>query len=76
MIHGAEAFPFTKERIDELQKELDETAKGWPEKLKHELHEEHEIVLERCGSYTCDRCEEIGTTWSYTCNECDFDLRP
>jgi nucleoredoxin len=76
MIHGAEAFPFTKERLDELQKELDEMAKGWPEKLKHELHEEHELVLERRGTYGCDGCEEIGDTWSYRCSKCDFNLHP
>uniref|UniRef100_K4A7K4 protein-disulfide reductase n=1 Tax=Setaria italica TaxID=4555 RepID=K4A7K4_SETIT len=76
MIHGAEAFPFTEERLEELQKELDEMAKGWPEKLKHELHEEHELVLERRGTFCCDGCEEMGNTWSYSCNKCDFDLHP
>ncbi|KAL6878463.1 hypothetical protein ACP4OV_012633 [Aristida adscensionis] len=76
MVHGAEAFPFTEERIQELQKQLDEMAKGWPEKLKHELHDEHELVLMRRGTYGCDGCEEMGSTWSYRCDECDFDLHP
>ena len=76
MIHGADAFPFTEERLEELQKELDEKAKGWPEKLKHALHEEHELVLLRRGTYGCDGCEEMGSTWSYRCDECDFDLHP
>ncbi|KAG2540170.1 probable nucleoredoxin 1-1 [Panicum virgatum] len=75
-IHGADAFPFTEERLEELQKELDEKAKGWPEKLKHSLHEEHELVLLRRGTYGCDGCEEMGSTWSYRCDECDFDLHP
>ncbi|CAL4939875.1 unnamed protein product [Urochloa decumbens] len=79
MLHGADAFPFTEERLEELQKELDEMAKGWPEKLKHELHEEHELVLLRRGprgTYGCDGCEEMGSSWSYRCDECDFDLHP
>ncbi|KAF8698720.1 hypothetical protein HU200_034972 [Digitaria exilis] len=76
MIHGADAFPFTEERLEELQKKLDEMAKGWPEKLKHELHEEHELVLMRRGTYGCDGCEAIGSSWSYRCDECDFNLHP
>ncbi|XP_066378874.1 probable nucleoredoxin 1-1 [Miscanthus floridulus] len=76
MIHGADAFPFTEERLEELQKKLDEMAKGWPQKLKHALHDEHELVLLRRGTYGCDGCEEMGSTWSYRCDECDFDLHP
>lgn len=76
MIHGADAFPFTEERLEELQKKLDEMAKGWPQKLKHELHDEHELVLLRRGTYRCDGCDEMGSSWSYRCDECDFDLHP
>ncbi|KAF8698719.1 hypothetical protein HU200_034971 [Digitaria exilis] len=76
MAHGADAFPFTEERLEELQRKLDEMAKGWPEKLKHELHEEHELVLLRLGTYRCNGCREMGSTWSYRCGECDFDLHP
>ncbi|KAK3146994.1 hypothetical protein QOZ80_3BG0276350 [Eleusine coracana subsp. coracana] len=76
MIHGADAFPFTKEKLDELQKKMDEMAKGWPEKLKHELHDEHELVLMRCDVYSCDGCEDLGHTWTYRCEECEFDLHP
>ncbi|KAG8063084.1 hypothetical protein GUJ93_ZPchr0003g17881 [Zizania palustris] len=77
MLHGADAFPFTDEKLKELEKRIDEMAKGWPEKLKHELHEEHELVLTRCSrQYGCDGCDEMGNSWSYRCKECDFDLHP
>lgn len=74
-VHGADAFPFTEEKIQELEKNIDEMAKGWPEKLKHELHEEHELVLTRHRRpFGCDGCDEMGNSWSYYCAECDFDL--
>ncbi|KAF8408258.1 hypothetical protein HHK36_007407 [Tetracentron sinense] len=76
MNHGADAYPFTSERLKEIEAQLDEMAKGWPEKVKHALHEEHELVLTRRSSYLCDGCEEDGNGWSFYCEECDFDLHP
>ncbi|GKV22888.1 hypothetical protein SLEP1_g32703 [Rubroshorea leprosula] len=51
-------------------------AKGWPEKVKHPLHEEHELILTRRRFFNCDGCEKEGRVWSYYCKECDFDLHP
>lgn len=51
-------------------------SKGWPEKLKHSLHEEHELVVTRRAAYVCDACEEEGNWWSFYCDKCDFDLHP
>ncbi|TVU46614.1 hypothetical protein EJB05_06159, partial [Eragrostis curvula] len=48
----ADAFPFTVERLEELKKKMDDVAKGWPEKLRHELHDEHELVLMRIEVYS------------------------
>lgn len=75
-LHGADAYPFTEERIKELEDEIENMAKGWPEKIKHELHVEHELVLTKRRSYYCDGCEGMGASWSYWCSECDFDLHP
>lgn len=75
--HGADAFPFTEEHAKKLEEQLDEMAKGWPEKLlKHELHPEHELTLVRRTGYGCDGCKEMGHGWSYLCKICDFDLHP
>ena len=74
MVHGAEAFPFTDERMKEIEAGYAEMAKGWPNKVKHELHEEHELVLTRSQGYTCDGCDKEGTIWAYNCEDCNFDL--
>ncbi|XVE92416.1 hypothetical protein REPUB_Repub01dG0095100 [Reevesia pubescens] len=76
MAHGADAYPFTEEHLKEIEAQYVEMAKGWPEKLKHQLHEEHELVLTRRSSYNCDGCNEEGQVWSFYCDECDFDLHP
>ncbi|CAH1414972.1 unnamed protein product [Lactuca virosa] len=77
MAHGAEAFPFTDERMAEIEAKFADMAKGWPDKVKNRLHEEHELVLTRSrGGYTCDGCEEEGKVWGYSCEECNFDLHP
>ncbi|KAJ6431308.1 hypothetical protein OIU84_018739, partial [Salix udensis] len=36
--YGADAFPFTEEHLKQLEEEIEKKAKGWPEKVKHELH--------------------------------------
>lgn len=76
MFHGAEAYPFTEERLKEVEAQYEEMAKGWPEELKHPLHKEHYLHLLRREIYTCDGCDEEGKIWSYYCEHCDFDLHP
>lgn len=73
--YGAEAYPFTEEHIKKLEAKLEEMVKGWPKSLEHGSHD-HELVLSRRMNYMCDGCEEQGQTWSYLCEECDFDLHP
>ncbi|XP_028801769.1 probable nucleoredoxin 1 isoform X1 [Neltuma alba] len=74
-LYGAEAYPFTEERVKELEATSEEMSKGWPEKVAHKSHE-HELVLTRRGIYICDGCDEEGHAWSYYCSDCDFDLHP
>ncbi|XP_031277024.1 probable nucleoredoxin 1 [Pistacia vera] len=74
-VHGADAYPFTEEHLKNIEAKYEETAKGWPEKVKHALHE-HELVRTRCPIYTCDGCDEEGHIWSFNCEECDFCLHP
>ncbi|XP_065873636.1 probable nucleoredoxin 1 [Euphorbia lathyris] len=76
MLHGADAYPFTEEHMKQIEAKYEEMAKGWPEKLKHPLHEEHELVLARRMGYNCDGCDGEGNIWSFYCEECDFDLHP
>lgn len=72
---GADAYPFTEDKIKELEARVEEMAKEWPEKVKLELHE-HELVLTRCRTYGCDECDQMGCNWSFRCVRCDFDLHP
>ncbi|KAK4263193.1 hypothetical protein QN277_028645 [Acacia crassicarpa] len=74
-IYGAKAYPFTEERVRELEAASEEMTKGWPEKVTHKSHE-HELVLSRCNIYNCDGCDEEGHSWSYCCEKCNFDLHP
>ncbi|KAK3416837.1 hypothetical protein EUGRSUZ_H02592 [Eucalyptus grandis] len=76
MDHGADAYPFTAEHLKKFEEKFKESIKGWPEKLKQPLHEEHELVPAQRRRYTCDGCDEEGEGWSYYCEECDFDLHP
>ncbi|KAJ1296767.1 hypothetical protein BS78_01G327400 [Paspalum vaginatum] len=78
LAHGADAFPFTEETLEKLEEKLDEQAKAWPEKLRHELHERHELVLTRrdTATYTCDACQGLGSSRFYGCHRCDFNLHP
>ncbi|KAF8016576.1 hypothetical protein BT93_H1945 [Corymbia citriodora subsp. variegata] len=76
MEHGADAHPFTTEHLKKLEEKFKESIKGWPKKLKHPLHEEHELVPTQRIRYICDGCDEAGERWSYYCEECDFDLHP
>ncbi|KAF5945361.1 hypothetical protein HYC85_015589 [Camellia sinensis] len=73
--HGADAYPFTEERLKEIEAEIEEMAKGWPEKVKHALHE-HELVLTRREEYVCDWCDEAGKVLAFNCDECEFDMHP
>lgn len=74
--HGADAYPFTEEHLEKLDKMLEEMAKGWPEKVKHELHAAHELIKTRTNGYECGACKEMGQAWSFSCERCDFDLHP
>ncbi|KAL4180703.1 hypothetical protein AMTRI_Chr12g233980 [Amborella trichopoda] len=76
MRHGSKAFPFTEERLKEVEQELEEMAKGWPKELKLEVHSQHPLMLISQRWYTCDGCNEGGNGWSYYCKECDYDLHP
>ncbi|CAN6451432.1 unnamed protein product [Victoria cruziana] len=73
--YGAAAYPFTGERLEELEREI-EMGRRWPDEVKHALHDEHSLKLSRRPKYQCDACESVGYDWSYLCADCDFDLHP
>ena len=74
--YRADAFPFTEEHLKQLEEKLEEQAKGWPEKVKHELHPEHELIRSKRSTCICDACRDMGSGWSFCCRRCEFDLHP
>ncbi|PON58660.1 Thioredoxin-like fold containing protein [Trema orientale] len=76
-VYGANAYPFTEEHLQHLEEKMNDMAKGWPEKLTHELHAEHELSLTRDESvHMCYACLETGIGWYYKCDQCAFSLHP
>ncbi|XP_047320515.1 probable nucleoredoxin 1 [Impatiens glandulifera] len=77
MSHGAKAYPFDEEKMEEIEKELEDLVKELPEKVKVESHE-HELVLTKLEHFWCDLCDEseYGEVWSYYCYDCYFKLHP
>ncbi|KAK1281231.1 putative nucleoredoxin 1 [Acorus gramineus] len=73
---GPDAYPFTDEKVKVLEAKLEDMMKGWPEKLKLALHDQHELKLTRRSTYICDDCEEEVSDWAYSCELCDFDVHP
>ncbi|KAL2519531.1 putative nucleoredoxin 1 [Abeliophyllum distichum] len=74
--HGADAYPFTEERLKEIEEQYKKMAEEWPKKVRHALHKEHELFLTERVGYNCDGCNGMGRGWSFWCKECDFDLHP
>ncbi|PIN25109.1 Thioredoxin, nucleoredoxin [Handroanthus impetiginosus] len=75
MCHGAEAYPFTSERLKEIEASYEKMAESWPKKVKYPVHD-HELILTKHQFFNCDGCGEEGRVWSYYCEDCDFDLHP
>ncbi|XP_059670927.1 probable nucleoredoxin 1 [Cornus florida] len=74
--HGAGAYPFTEDRLKDIETEIQEMGKLWPKKVEHKLHKEHQLVLTRRLYFRCDGCGNVGRNWSFVCEECNFDLHP
>jgi len=74
---GVNAYPFTDAHLETLQKqkekEMKEVAEKSPKEIRYSQHE-HPLVLTERHSFICDGCDEEGTTWSYYCEDCDYDV--
>lgn len=60
-----------EEHFEQLEEQLKEEAKGWHEKLKHELNVEPKLVGPRHITYSCNSCDVMGYGWYFFC-ECDL----
>lgn len=78
-LHGADAFPFTEDRLAELKRIMDEKAKKLPKEVTSSQHEHALTLTEHAYEgqvYVCDDCEEQGVGWVYHCAQCGYDLHP
>ncbi len=59
--------------------DLEKQVAALPERIIHEAHS-HVLTKTKCpyahGQFGCDICGEGGATWSYHCDECNFDAHP
>lgn len=74
-LYGAEAFPFTEERIEELEAAVKKEAEELPSNVEDIKHE-HVLKLELAKAYVCDFCKRPGKFWAFSCDVCDYDLHP
>ncbi|KAL0557721.1 hypothetical protein IC582_006271 [Cucumis melo] len=74
-LYGAEAFPFTEERIYELETAVKKEGEELPSNVEDIKHE-HVLKLEFAKAYVCDFCKLQGRFWAFSCHVCDYDLHP
>ncbi|KAH7286643.1 hypothetical protein KP509_32G016200 [Ceratopteris richardii] len=78
-LYGVDAFPFTEDRLQEVQDNMKKKYSDLPKQVSSEKHE-HPLVLtdQAYGGqiYICDDCSEQGIGWTYHCDVCGFDLHP
>ncbi|KAL5786466.1 hypothetical protein ACOSQ2_008858 [Xanthoceras sorbifolium] len=61
---GSDAHPFDENIKKEMERRLEEMAKGWPEKVRNKKHPDHELVLLLGGVYKCSGCNELTVGWT------------
>ncbi|KAK9683949.1 hypothetical protein RND81_10G177200 [Saponaria officinalis] len=74
-LYGAMAFPFTKERISEIEAALRKDGERLPDQVQDPRHV-HELKLDMAKVYVCDACKKRGRFWAFSCDVCDYDLHP
>lgn len=78
-LHGADAFPFTDDRIAEVNSTINDKAQKLPKEVTSSKHEHPLTLTDKAYSgreYVCDDCDEQGVGWVYHCAECGYDLHP
>ncbi|XP_054817983.1 probable nucleoredoxin 2 [Prosopis cineraria] len=78
-LYQEDAYPFTKAKVELLEKQLEEEAKGYPTFVCHEGHH-HLLNLVSDGNgggpFICCECDEQGSNWAYQCLECGYEVHP
>ncbi|KAK9748537.1 hypothetical protein RND81_02G064900 [Saponaria officinalis] len=76
-LYEENAYPFTKARLELIEKEMEEEAQKLPKSAFHEGHH-HGLNLVSEGSgggpFICCHCDEQGFGWAYQCLQCGFEV--
>lgn len=78
-LYQEKAYPFTRARVELLEKKMDDEAKILPRSELHVGHR-HELNLVSEGSgggaFICCDCDEQGYGWAYLCLRCGYEVHP
>nr|GME16327.1 probable nucleoredoxin 2 [Ipomoea batatas]GME20132.1 probable nucleoredoxin 2 [Ipomoea batatas] len=78
-LYEEKAYPFTRGRVELLEKKMDEEAKSLPKSEFHVGHR-HELSLVSegtgGGAFICCDCDEQGYGWAYLCLRCGYEVHP
>ncbi|KAF7829531.1 putative nucleoredoxin 2 [Senna tora] len=78
-LYQEDAYPFTDAKVEALEKQIEEEAKGLPRLVCHEGHR-HDLNLVSDGNgggpFICCVCDEQGSSWAYQCLECGYEVHP
>lgn len=78
-LYQENAYPFTKAKVELLEREMEEEAKNLPRSTYHSGHR-HELTLvsesNGGGPFICCDCDEQGSIWAYQCLECGYEVHP
>ncbi|KAK7351774.1 hypothetical protein VNO77_11465 [Canavalia gladiata] len=78
-LYQENAYPFTNAKVEQLEKQLEEEAKGLPSLVYHEGHR-HDLNLVSDGNgggpFICCVCDEQGSSWAYQCLQCGYEVHP
>ncbi|XP_027355338.1 probable nucleoredoxin 2 [Abrus precatorius] len=78
-LYQENAYPFTDAKVEQLEKQLEEEAKGLPTLVYHEGHRHHlNLVSDGNGGgpFICCVCDEQGSSWAYQCLQCGYEVHP
>ncbi|KAH9625461.1 hypothetical protein KSS87_008124 [Heliosperma pusillum] len=76
-LYQENGYPFTKARLELIEKEMEEVAKNLPKSAVHAGHQhELNLVSEASGGgpFICCDCDEQGSGWAYQCLDCGFEV--
>lgn len=78
-LYQENAYPFTHARVQSLEKQIEQEARGLPTLVDHDGHR-HRLNLVSDGNgggpFICCVCDEQGSSWAYQCLRCGYQVHP